>query len=348
MKVARTAAGFSLRDLADRIGNRVSAQAIGKYERGEMMPSSDVLIALARALNVTESYLLSADRLEFTSVEFRRKAPLGARDEAALSAKVISEVERYLAIEEILGLDVAAWRKPQSCPFPVGSFDAAEAAAAKLRSEWTVGNDAIPNLAELLEEQGIKIIATALPESVSGMLCWVRRNGGGDVPVIILNIEDTGERLRFSLAHELGHLVMDVTGIDEEKACHRFAGAFLMSADVLWREVGKHRQMLSLGELFELKELFSVSVQAIAYRCKDLGIVGQPAMAQLFAAFARHGWRSPPYNEPMPVSHEKPQRFRRLCLRALAEDAISDSRGAELLGTTVAELQRLMEGPVAA
>jgi Zn-dependent peptidase ImmA (M78 family) len=211
-----------------------------------------------------------------------------------------------------------------------------------------MGTDAVPNLAEFLEEQGIKIIATNLPPAVSGMLCWVRRNDGPDVPVIILNGDDRGERQRFSLAHELGHLVMSVQGIDEEKACHRFAGAFLMMAEVLWREVGRHRQMLSMGELFHLKKLFRVSVQAIAYRCKDLGIIGQPAMRQLFAAFGRYGWRTPPYDEPEPVPKEVPRRFRRLCLRALAEETISVSRAAELLGATVAELHRMMDGPVTA
>ena len=52
LKVARSAAGLSLRDLSDRIGNRVSAQAIGKYERNEDMPGSAPLLAIAKALDV--------------------------------------------------------------------------------------------------------------------------------------------------------------------------------------------------------------------------------------------------------------------------------------------------------
>ena len=54
LKLARAAAGLSLRDLEARLDGLVTAQAIGKYERDEMMPSSTVLIALARALKVTE------------------------------------------------------------------------------------------------------------------------------------------------------------------------------------------------------------------------------------------------------------------------------------------------------
>ena len=57
LKVTRQAAGLSLRALSDRIDNRVSAQAIGKYERDEAMPRSQVLVVLAEALNVSVAYL---------------------------------------------------------------------------------------------------------------------------------------------------------------------------------------------------------------------------------------------------------------------------------------------------
>lgn len=59
LKLARAAAGVSLRALEARLGGLVTAQAIGKYERDAMMPSSPVLIALAAALDVTEEHLLN-------------------------------------------------------------------------------------------------------------------------------------------------------------------------------------------------------------------------------------------------------------------------------------------------
>ena len=74
LKLARKRSGLSLRALSSRIGGRVSAQAIGKYERGEMMPSSTVAIALAEALDVTMSYLLSPSSVSLESVEFRKEA----------------------------------------------------------------------------------------------------------------------------------------------------------------------------------------------------------------------------------------------------------------------------------
>ena len=64
LTLARTSAGLSLRALAEKIDNLVSAQAISKYERDEMMPGSKVLIALARALATTETYLLEHGRVQ--------------------------------------------------------------------------------------------------------------------------------------------------------------------------------------------------------------------------------------------------------------------------------------------
>lgn len=78
-----------------------------------------------------------------------------------------------------------------------------------------------------------------------------------------------------------------------EKAANRFASALLMPADAIRAEVGAHRSSISLGELVNLKIRFRVSVQALAYRCKDLGIINAATFSELFNTFAERGWRSP-------------------------------------------------------
>lgn len=344
LQLARRAAGMSLRDLEAKIDKAVSAQALSKYERDEMMPGSDVLAAIARALEVPESYLLGQNELTLESVEFRLNKITSKKDEAAIEASVLGAVERYLEIEEFVGLASASWAKPDGVPYRSEVPSAAENAAMRLRSSWELGNDPIPNLVEFLEEQGIKVIQLELGENVSGIACAARRSKGVDVPVIILNQGDTGERQRFTLAHELGHHVLEAPeGAKGEKVMHWFAGAFLMPAEILWREVGKHRDALSIGELVELKMLFKVSIQAITYRLKDLGIIGEPLFKRLFDEFEKRGWRRPPYREPGEIKIEKPERFTRLCYRAVAEGAISEAKGAELLGITVRELVRKLD-----
>lgn len=348
LKAARKAAGLSLRDLELKIDNRVTAQAIGKYERGEDMPSSGVLIVLARALEVSVDYLLGEQEIALEDVAFRKKQQLGKREEAKLEAQVIHLLERYLMVENALHLPSVEWDKPREAPYPVMSDPGeADRAARSLRIHWGLGNEPVQHLVELLEERGIKVLSLD-EQKIDGMTAKVRRAGQTDSPVIVINCKDWSERKRFNLAHELGHLVMCVSdGINAEKAAHRFAGAFLMPAESVWAEIGKQRNSISMGELAKLKERFGASLQAIVYRCKDLGIIGDKLFRDLFNHFEQRGWRNPPYEEPGAIDPkiEDPCRLERLCFRALAEDLISESKAAEILGLSVRELNRKMDEP---
>ena len=343
LRTARAAAGLSLRDLSAQIDGLVTAQAIGKYERNEDMPRSGVLLALADALNVSEEYLLSDDDLVLEGVEFRKKPNTTAREEAAIEANSLHLLERYLAIEDLLHLKSVDWEKPRSAPHPVSDIRDAEDAARSVREDWGLGNDPIPQLAELLEERGIKVLSLSL-QNIDGLAAKVRRKDHMAARVVVVKNDAWSERKRFTLAHELGHMVMDASSDmseeEIEKAAHRFAGAFLIPADTLRAEMGSNRSSVSIGELVALKERFGVSIQAIAYRCKDLGILNQSAFVRLFKLFNQRGWRKPPYAEPgaIPPKWEEPKRFERLCYRALAENMIGEPRAAELLGISVREL----------
>lgn len=341
LKLARAAAGLSLRALEDKARGVVTAQAIGKYERDEMMPSSTVLIALARALGVTEDYLLNPAEVELVAVEFRKHKLTSVKEDATVRARILSEVERYVEIERILHLDDGAPALPKKRA--VRTLEDVEAAATELRKAWQLGDDAVLNVCEFLEEKGIKICAIALPEKVSGVQAVVSQARAPKLPVIVVNAEHSGERQRFTLAHELGHLVLDVKGaLDTEVACQRFAGAFLVPADLLEREVGRTRKAMTSRELFELKLIFGVSAQAIAYRCKDLGIISRTTLAGVFKLFSARGWR---LEEPLPWRKERPARFERLTIRALAEGLISESKASELLQKTVREVVDSMDEP---
>ena len=343
---SRAAAGLSLRDLEARIGNRVTAQAISKYERNESMPSSGVLTTLADALGVSVDYLLGNDNMHLEGVEFRKNRLSSRREEEQVEARVLQLLERYLTVEELLGLPSVAWDKPREAPWPVLQDPGeAEHAARGLRGHWGLGLDPIPNLVELLEERGIKVVAMRLA-NIGGLTARVRRGNGNVASVIVVNGGDWGERQRFTIAHELGHLVLDVVAkVNEEKAAHRFAGAFLMPAETLRAEIGKHRRSMGWSELFDLKRIFGVSVQALTYRCKELGIFSASLFRQLFDEFSEQGWRKPPYREPYDIPAEKPRRFQRLCFRAVAEGAISDVTAADLLGSSVRDFERRMRKP---
>ena len=316
LKLARSASGLSLRGLEERIGNRVTAQAIGKYERDESVPSSGVLIALADALSVPVDYLVGDQEMALEGVEFRKSSPspvratqslTSKREKMQVEAKVLHLLERYLMVEEFLGLPSLDWDKPREAPYPViNDPSEADRAAHSLRLYWGLGLDPIQNLVELMEERGIKVLSCALG-NIDGLMARVRRVGKSTVPVLVVNIDHWGERQRLTMAHELGHMVLEVAPkVDDETAAFRFAGAFLMPAEVLWAAIGKHRTSIGWSELFALKKLFGVSVQALTYRCKDLGIFGPTLFQRLFNEFSRLGWRRPPYQEPYAMKGEIP------------------------------------------
>jgi Zn-dependent peptidase ImmA (M78 family)/transcriptional regulator with XRE-family HTH domain len=350
LKLARAASGLSLRDLEAAIENLVTAQAIGKYERNEDMPSSGVLSALARALNVSEDSLLATDEMVLDGVEFRKRGISSKREEAFVEGRALHLLERYLTIEDALGLASVVWDRPREAPYPIKDMPDVESAASAIRTHWGLGIDPIPNLSELLEERGIKILSADLTD-IDGLTARVKRKNCEPVPVIVIRANTWAERKRFTLAHELGHMLMDMRpGVDAEKAANRFAGAFLMPVEALWREIGKQRTAISFGELAQLKELFGASFQAITYRCRDLGILNDVVFKRLFQAFNQQGWRKHPFQEPgaLPAEKEQPQRMERLTFRALAERVISESKAAEILGTSVRELTQRMDRPAAA
>ncbi len=352
IKLARRKAGFSLRDLSAAMGEMVTAQAIGKYERGEDVPSSGVLTVLAKALGVSLSYLLDPQGIELTGVKFRTKANTTVRDLAQVETEVLEWIERYLQIELILDLDSAQWQCPVAHPCQLHAVNDAEKLASDVREEWKLGLDPIPNMTELLEEKGLKVLTVSLPLHVSGFTCLVGRGEGQpELPVIVVNNQFSLERRRLTLAHELAHRLIEAgsfTEKDEEKATTLFAGAFLMPREHLQREVGKHRNALGYKELIDLKRLYRVSGMALLIRLRQISVISESTLVYAFQSIAR-GWRT---QEPEELEsenergqRERARRFERLCYRALAEGLISLTKAAELLRLPASEVEAGLKGP---
>ena len=302
------ASGWSLRDLQAKIHNRVTAQAISQYERGESIPSDDVLRVLSQALGVSVAYLTGTSEIVLEGVEFRSKREIGRREQARIQARVLRRLERYLAVEEALRLPNLSWDRPRAAPFPMkGGLPGAEHAAGHVRAHWGLGITPVPNLAALLEDRGIKVVAMSL-DTVDGMTARARQRHRGNQAsyVIVVNGKKPGDRQRFTMAHELGHMVLEAPPGTAEKAAHQFAAAFLMPRDALLREVGWRRRSIGWSELFALQRMFRVSAQALTRRCEAVGVFRATLARRLYHEFARRHWSTYPFEEPVEIPRERP------------------------------------------
>lgn len=223
----------------------------------------------------------------------------------------------------------------------MSNTDEIEKAAENLRKAWQLGTNPIANLTETLEENGIKVVSLEAHEKFDG-LCAVVNDGAN--AVIVSNTSRAGERQRFNLAHELGHLVMDIPNDiqgtrDEENWCHQFAGAFLFPASQVRATFGNHRSRVLLKEFLLAKEEWGISIQALLRRLYDLGIVQQGFYQSTFRFWSSRGYRK---GEPEPLDSENSYRLRQLVYRALAEGLVTPSRAAELLGVGLGEIEDVM------
>jgi Zn-dependent peptidase ImmA (M78 family)/DNA-binding XRE family transcriptional regulator len=324
---ARRLRGLSQRELADRIDR--SKTTVSKYEREVTLPDSAKLMEIAEALDIDLSYFLRNPRVGDIEPAYRTFSSMLVKEENAIVERIRDWLERYLEVESILSVDALDFEWPEGVPYRVSSMKEVEQAALQLRDAWEIGRDPIENLTERLEDHALRVGSIEAPDAFDACAFEAQVNGG--IPVVVFNEKCPGDRQRFSIGHELGHLVLEVEGdLKEEKACDRFSGAFLVPQEVFVNDVGEERRRISQRELELLKQKYGVSMQALVYRMKDLGVLSDHHAGQIFRWFRETGNHKKEPGKPVP--REQPQRFERMVQHALAEGLISDRRAAELLG----------------
>ncbi len=341
---ARMMRGLSLRALSDALNGLVSHNALNKYEKGQMGPDSRVLLALCRVLGVDTEFFFRPTTITLSKIGFRKRTSVTGKEVDRIREEARDFFERYLEIEAILGL------KPHPLPRVdlrnegdmAGMLKGAERAASTLRKSWKIGINPIQNVHEELEHGGVKVKEVESESDFDGFSGWA-----GDVPVIVLAKHLNGNlpRKRFTAAHELGHLVLQLpetlTKKEEERICDRFAGSFLMPAAAL-SEFGAKRTSVTLGELKALKAEWGMSLQAIMRRFEDLEIITKSRRQSFdFLYRAKYKWHVT--GEPGEWSgSETASRFSMLVHRAAAEEIVSRSKAASLLGISGRDFDRTM------
>lgn len=339
LKLARKMAGMSLQDLSDALVNKVTKQALSKYEQGLMNPTSEVLMTIAKTLNLKPDYFLKPTNVELGEVLFRKKASLTKRDEDIIVEKVRDYVERYQELEEILNV-TSEFINPM-VDFEIKIKSDVEDAAVKVRELWCLGNNPIPNLVEMLELKGIKVLLIDEVDAIDG-LAAITSNG---TPVIVVNRRDKSlERVRFTIVHELAHLILDLSVVGDnnkqiEEWCHYFSTCFLLPSNMLLQMIGGgKRSYIAIKELINIKEYYGISIRAIVHRLKQLEVITD-SYYQRWVIYMSKTYGSK--DEPGQYKGEENARgFTQLISRALAEGIISLSKAATLCNTSIDSLRK--------
>lgn len=337
-KSARLMKGFSLQDLADALDNQLSRQALHRYEKGEVMPDNDKINLLSKVLDVNPDYFFRSTKVELSEIEYRKLSKMPQKEASIIKEKTKEYLSRYLELEEILGLGVA-FENPLKNVGVVTSYEQVNEAAIELRKAWNLGNNAIFNVVELLEDKNIKVVKLDVDEDFDGLQTFVN----GTIPVVAYNVKKTNkpDRIRLTLLHELAHLLLtfgDITLKQKETLCFQFAGAMLLPEKTIKAELGEHRNKLSINELGNIKKQYGISMQAVVMRAKDCGIINEHYTKQFFFIIKQMNWK---VDEPVEYSGaEESNRFEQLLFRALVEDQISMSKAASLNNQTLADFRK--------
>ncbi len=346
LRRARKAAGLSLRDVGERIG--VSHAAIKKYEDGIAMPSSDILLKLSHTLNVRTEYFFRPEPVALEGIEYRKRSSLPKKRLSAITHEVIDLIERRIELENLFPQPpVKAFATVAELPSSITAMEQIEEVTECVREGWNLGFDSIPDLIDVLETNGIRVfmIEADGENKFDGLAARVR-----GMPIVVVGRHWPGDRQRFTLAHELGHLMLEgrLSDLNEEKACNRFAGAFLFPRSSALQKLGEHRNAIELKELGLLKEEFGLSMVGILYRARDLEIISPAYHEAQVKLFRSRGWsRKEPGSS---YRTEKAHIFEQLVFHALAEEYIGESKAAELMNMSLRQFRRIrsMEGGDAA
>jgi len=343
---ARKMAGMSLQKLANALENIVTKQSLNKYEQGIMKPDSTLLVKLASALNVPVDYFFAEPTvtIELTNPDYRKHSSrISATQKAAIEEKSKNLLERYLELENLLNLE----EKPAYFEYDdeIITPEDAEKAAIKLREDWDLGYDPVPDVVAMLEDKGYKVVEIDAPEKFDGLSAEV--NG---LKVIVLNrnlFEGNNCRKRFTSLHELAHQSLrfpeGMEQKDEEKLCHVFASAVLYPSEMAEKELHYQRFHFYENELILIKERWGISISAVFQTALRLKIINSYVYRNLNINYRSRGYHKD-NNEPGNfLSQEKPVRFLRLVYFALGKGLISINEAAYYTGNSVWEFRKSMK-----
>lgn len=284
--VARQSRQLSQTGLAKKMS--LNQGHLSKIENGQISPSKDIVEKLSSVLEYPSGFFYQGEQIiglpmSVHPPKHRKKANVSQRDLEYVHAKTNI---RMIHIKKLLqSVDVEA-EYPLPHLDPEEYDDDIERIASLLRKTWLIPPGPINNLTAAVEKAGVIVILCDLEGIAIDGLSIFRH---GYPAFIFLNKSQPADRMRFTIAHELGHLVMHRTpSPNMEQQANDFASAFLMPKD----DIKKYfTSKINLPLLASMKKVWKISMAAIAMRAKTLGVITKDQSTYLWKSISQHGYR---------------------------------------------------------
>jgi Zn-dependent peptidase ImmA (M78 family)/transcriptional regulator with XRE-family HTH domain len=325
LRLARQRLGFTQKAASERLG--IPQPVLSRIENGVATADSALLMKAAQVYQVPVEFFDIKEPVYGPPVSVhamtRGKSDVTAHELDLITAELnirLMHLARFLegvdynTSANVPALDVEQYGEPEKI-------------AATVRAHWGIPSGPVKNLMHWTERAGIVVgLSKFGGASVSGVTFKVP----GRPPLVLLNSTHPSDRMRFTLAHEIGHLVMHRFPTENmEVEANKFASAFLMPESDIRQSFRGRRVTLEL--LASLKPEWKVAMQALLMRASSLNCVTPNQSRYLWQQISARGWRlREPAELDFPI--EVPT-----VLPAIVKAHLSD------LGYSLAELTKLVK-----
>jgi len=330
LKLARDTNQLTQAELAKKSG--LTQAFMSKLEHGLItQPSEEALNSISSALGFPVSFFQQRERaIGFPHFHFRKRAKLGKKALDRIAA--IINIRRQHIAKLLRSYEDETVRSIPQIDLDESGITPEEA-AERVRAYWMVPKGPVQSVTELIEDAGGVVIISSFG---TNLLDGVSFRAEGMPPLFFMNKDVPGDRFRFSLAHELGHMVMhNIPDDDEkmEKEAHRFAAAFLMPR----KEIRPYLINVKIGNLGRVKSYWKVSIKALIVTAHDLKLITDYQYKSLNIQYNKIFQGKEPISIPM----EKASKIKKLVDYHRNDLDYSNKDLADLLAITPAHAQSL-------
>jgi Zn-dependent peptidase ImmA (M78 family) len=313
--LAREARGLSQKELANKIN--MSPTNLSKIERGEIGLGNDVLQLIAEETEFPIHFFSQSGTIIPENLAYRKRQSVSQKIITPIQARINILCRHVQFITQALPVIAPDFPKMQ-----VTESQSPSKIAQKLRQKWDIKEPVIENITRLGELHQIPVLSFDFGTDRIDSRTMLTED---QYPIIFINKRLQGDKLRFSIAYELGQLIMHTYfSIGADRDISHEANAFAAELLMPSKEIKKDfEQGISIPVLAQLKKKWKVSMIALLYRADDLGFLSPNQKRYLLQQFnTLHIRRREPQELDIPI--EKPQ---------LMKKWISEYRKRKKLGT---------------